>query len=167
MKCWCASTISTSQSVTGEAVPCPTRAWDGVSGSRQNSPASGRQILTGALERGKERHARLEAGDGGRLVATGWNRYVSAFTCGGKILYGIDEAGGSARPAVTDFPPARQCGSLSWRIGAPFVSGSRAVHTRLTSTTIAIMAPSAGTPQLASNGAAMIVGKAPPINPAR
>src|SRR6185312_6426958 len=55
-----------------------------------------------------------------------------------------------------------------WRCSAtPFVSGSATVHTRLTSTTVAIMTPMAGTPQLASNGAATIVGTAPPTNPAR
>src|SRR5258705_12355718 len=73
----------------------------------------------------------------------------------------------STRPGVRETCGHRLAASSSWRIGAPFVSGRRAVHTRLTSTTIAIMAPSAGTPQVASNGAAMIVGKAPPINPAR
>jgi hypothetical protein len=52
-------------------------------------------------------------------------------------------------------------------MAAPFVSGNRTVHNKLTSTTVAIMAPMAGTPQLASSGAAMIVGTAPPINPAR
>jgi hypothetical protein len=48
---------------------------------------------------------------------------------------------------------------------APFVSGSSTVQTRLTSTTAVIMAPIAGTPHVASIGAAMIVGTAPPTNP--
>src|SRR5258708_34616686 len=46
--------------------------------TRRNSPGAAR---TRSVERG-------------RLVAIGWNRYVSAFTCGGKIFYGLDEAGG-------------------------------------------------------------------------
>ena len=49
----------------------------------------------------------------------------------------------------------------------PFVSGSATVQTRLTSTTAAIMIPIAGAPHVASSGAAMIVGTAPPTNPAR
>jgi hypothetical protein len=34
-----------------------------------------------------------EAGDGGLLVAKGWNRYASVFTGGGKIFYGIEPNG--------------------------------------------------------------------------
>src|SRR5258708_34616687 len=52
----------------------------------------------------------------------------------------------STRPGVREtcghrLAAAPKCGPSSLRIGAPFVSGRRAVHTRLTSRTIAIMAP--------------------------